>query len=111
MKVWPVAVNMSMRKLKIFKRGGTYAFSLDDHIVGTITNPKLRGAIQINDLYKFPEPNKGRYGLAFIDSGNIEYRSFRYARFNQSGNIKATRFYLRMLLKGHGIKIRLSPLQ
>ena len=76
-KVWPIPVNMSMRKLKIFKRGGTYAFSLDDHIVGTITNPKLRGAIQINDLYKFPEPNKGRYGLAFIDSGEYKISKFQ----------------------------------
>ena len=76
-KVWSLPVNMSIRKLKIFKRGGTYAFSLDDHIVGTITNPKLRGAIQINYLYKSPEPNKGRYGFAFTDSGEYKVSKFQ----------------------------------
>lgn len=78
-KAWPVSVEKAVPTymLRIAKRSGTYAFILDDRFVGTITNPKLRGASQINELYKDPEPNKGRYGLAFDDKGTYTVSKFR----------------------------------
>jgi len=76
-KVWQLPTIRPRPKFDIFKRGATYAFSLNDHIIGTITNPKLQGAIQINDLYEFPEPNRGRYGFAFTNKGKYKVSKFQ----------------------------------
>ena len=79
-KIWKIPktkLRPRFNKFNILKRGATYAFRLNDHMIGTITNPKLQGAIQINNLYEFPEPNKGRYGLSFTNKGKYRIPKFQ----------------------------------
>mgnify|MGYP001158164583 CR=1 FL=1 len=77
-KSWPLKNYQNRNKLKILKTGGTYAFYVNDLIIGTVTNPSVETLEDFGNLNRNPEPDEGRYGFAFEGEGTHNVSKIRF---------------------------------